>query len=168
MRSYIVTLIKRADKLNQQRTERALGLMSMQGQRVFHAIPVLLHYNHPQLPGYIDECVPHGIHCFQLNDVQTEFVNDLHLTSASPLATPSSLDILAMYTMGSTSSIGQSTSSDLDIWVCVAHTMPSEQRQNLLNKCSMITEWAKSLGVEAEVRCKSLTNSVCTSFNWKQ
>ncbi|MFC3025213.1 class I adenylate cyclase [Vibrio zhugei] len=149
MRSYIVTLIKRADKLNQQRTKRALGLMSMQGQRVFHAIPVLLHYNHAQLPGYIDDHVPYGIHCFQLNDIQSQFVDDLHLTATQPLSEPSSPHILAMYTMGSTSSIGQSTSSDLDIWVCVEHTMPCEQRQSLLNKCSMITEWAKSLGVEA-------------------
>ncbi|MBA1061007.1 adenylate cyclase, partial [Escherichia coli] len=49
----------------------------------------------------------------------------------------------------STSSIGQSTSSDLDIWVCVSAQMSCEARDNLSSKCLLITDWAKSQGVEA-------------------
>ena len=51
--------------------------------------------------------------------------------------------------MGSTSSIGQSTSSDLDIWVCVSPMMSCEDRESLSNKCLLITEWAQNQGVEA-------------------
>ena len=149
MRSYTATLIKRADKLNQQRTERALALMNLQSQRVFHLIPMLLHFNHPQIPGYYDEQVPFGIQNFHFNDVQEQFVSDLHLTASKPLINAEVPDILALYTMGSTSSIGQSTSSDLDIWVCVSSTMRCEARENLGNKCLLITEWAKGQGVEA-------------------
>lgn len=58
-------------------------------------------------------------------------------------------EILGLYTMGSTSSIGQSTSSDLDIWVCVSAHMSCEARENLSSKCLLITDWAKSQGVEA-------------------
>ncbi|MCA2015428.1 class I adenylate cyclase [Vibrio tritonius] len=149
MRSYTATLIKRVDKLNQQRTERALALMNLQSQRVFHLIPMLLHFNHPQIPGYYDDKVPFGIQHFQFNDVQEQFVADLHLTASKPLINADVPDILALYTMGSTSSIGQSTSSDLDIWVCVSSSMPCKERENLGNKCLLITEWAKGQGVEA-------------------
>ena len=51
--------------------------------------------------------------------------------------------------MGSTSSIGQSTSSDLDIWVCVSPDMDGASRDSLTNKCLLITDWAETLGVEA-------------------
>ena len=51
--------------------------------------------------------------------------------------------------MGSTSSIGQSTSSDLDIWVCISPEMDNDQRELLTNKCLLITDWAQSQGVEA-------------------
>ncbi|GAL30028.1 adenylate cyclase [Vibrio variabilis] len=48
--------------------------------------------------------------------------------------------------MGSTSSIGQSTSSDLDIWVCISPEMSTKSREKLSNKCLLITDWAKGLG----------------------
>ncbi|MZI94510.1 class I adenylate cyclase [Vibrio sp. CAIM 722] len=149
MRSYTTTLIQRVDKLNQQRTERALALMNLQSQRVFHLIPLLLHYNHPQIPGYFDAQVPCGIYQFDFNETQQQFVQDLHLTADTPLDPVLNCDILALYTMGSTSSIGQSISSDLDIWVCVSADMSCELRENLSNKCLLITEWAKGQGVEA-------------------
>ena len=49
--------------------------------------------------------------------------------------------------MGSTSSVGQSCSSDLDIWVC-HRPLDSEERQLLQRKCSLLESWAASLGVE--------------------
>jgi adenylate cyclase len=50
--------------------------------------------------------------------------------------------------MGSTSSVGQSCSSDLDIWVCHQSWLDSEERQLLQRKCSLLESWAASLGVE--------------------
>ncbi len=38
---------------------------------------------------------------------------------------------------------------ELDIWVCVSSAMKPEARERLINKCLLITDWAKSLGVEA-------------------
>ncbi|MDW6018384.1 class I adenylate cyclase [Vibrio plantisponsor] len=149
MQAYTQTLIQRLDKLNRQRIQRALALMDLQSQRVFHLIPALFHYNHPLIPGYFSYEVPHGIQCFELNDVQQQFVSDAELTLNQPLKTTEHPEILGLYTMGSTSSIGQSTSSDLDIWVCVSSLMGCEARERLTNKCLLITDWAKSQGVEA-------------------
>ncbi|MGY3571045.1 class I adenylate cyclase [Vibrio paucivorans] len=149
MQAYTKTLIQRLDNLNQQRIERALALMDLQSQRVFHLIPALLHFNHPIIPGYYDSDVPFGVFGLQFNDVQQQFVEDTQLTIGQELESAQAPAILGLYTMGSTSSIGQSTSSDLDIWVCVSPTMTCEQRDSLTNKCLLITDWAKSQGVEA-------------------
>ncbi|WP_428773585.1 class I adenylate cyclase [Vibrio sp.] len=149
MQAYTETLIKRLDDLNRQRCERALALMDLQSQRVFHLIPALLHFNHPTLPGYYDHQVPFGVYGLEYNSVQQQFIDDAQLTIGQPLPTSDRPAILALYTMGSTSSIGQSTTSDLDIWVCISPAMSAEERESLSNKCLLITDWAKSQGVEA-------------------
>ncbi|KAB0300435.1 class I adenylate cyclase [Vibrio fortis] len=149
MQAYTQTLIQRLDNLNQQRIDRALALMDLQSQRVFHLIPALLHYNHPMMPGFYDQQVPFGIRSFTPNEFQKQFVEDTELTLGGKLAETDSPEILGLYTMGSTSSIGQSTSSDLDIWVCVSPDMDGGARDSLTNKCLLITDWAQTLGVEA-------------------
>ncbi len=149
MQAYTQTVIRRLDLLNQQRIERALALMDVQSQQVFHLIPVLLHVNHPAIPAYYCKSVPTGIFGFKPNDLQQQFIDQLLLTQKEPICITESPAILALYTMGSTSSIGQSTSSDLDIWVCVSPQMNSNDRAHLSNKCMQITEWAKGYGVEA-------------------
>ncbi len=149
MQAYTQTLIQRLDDLNQQRIDRALALMDIQSQQVFHLIPALLHFNHPVIPGYLEQDVPAGVFNFSPNDIQQQFIQDTELTIGQALSHSGEPKILGLYTMGSTSSIGQSTSSDLDIWVCVSPSMPCEDREQLTNKCLLITDWAQSQGVEA-------------------
>jgi len=149
LQAYTQTLIQRLDNLNQQRIDRALALMNVQGQRVFNLIPALLHFNHPMMPGYYDQQVPFGIRSFTPNEFQKQFVSDTELTLGGKLTEAAEPAILGLYTMGSTSSIGQSTSSDLDIWVCVSPDMDGASRDSLTNKCLLITDWAETLGVEA-------------------
>ncbi|USD65363.1 class I adenylate cyclase [Vibrio sp. SCSIO 43136] len=149
MQAHIETLIKRLDLLNQQRIDRALALMDMQSQRVFHLLPVLLNYNHPSVPGYYEQQVPFGVFDFSPNPSQQQFIEETERALGEKLTSAPSAGILALYTMGSTSSIGQSTSSDLDIWVCVSPLMSADERSQLTNKCLLITEWAMTFGVEA-------------------
>ncbi|PMH45456.1 adenylate cyclase [Vibrio sp. 10N.286.49.B3] len=149
MQVYTQTLIQRLDSLNQQRIDRALALMDVQSQRVFHLIPVLLHFDHPLIPGFYDKTVPYGIKDIEFNSVQSRFLSDIQKIAGHKLSSLETPNILGLYTMGSTSSIGQSTSSDLDIWVCVPTSMPLDERANLSNKCLLITDWAKTQGVEA-------------------
>ncbi|HCG7309786.1 TPA: class I adenylate cyclase [Vibrio parahaemolyticus] len=149
MQAYTYTIIQRLDNLNQQRIDRALALMDSQSQQVFHLIPALLNYNHPVIPGYYDADVPYGVHGLELNPIQQQFIGDIQLAIGQPLKTAEKPAILGLYTMGSTSSIGQSTSSDLDIWVCISPEMDCDERELLTNKCLLITDWAQSQGVEA-------------------
>ena len=108
-------LIARADAINQIKMERALEAMNEAGRRMLSMLPVLLHYHHPHLPGYISGEVPYGIANFQPDAAQRKFLFTQCGHTTEPEVTESCLS--AVYTMGSTSSIGQSITSDLDIWV---------------------------------------------------
>ncbi|WP_043157606.1 class I adenylate cyclase [Aeromonas diversa] len=149
MLANLETLVRRYDELNWLKTERALGIMSRYGQQVFHLLPVLLHFNHPLLPGYVSGRVPHGICNFIPNDQQQAFIDDICLTAhCTGGLTTTELSILGLYTMGSTSSIGQCCHSDLDVWVCHSAGLDSERLEMLEHKCLLLSRWAEQRGAE--------------------
>ncbi len=49
---------------------------------------------------------------------------------------------------GSTSSIGQSHCSDIDIWVCHQSWLDQDERARLQRKCLLIEQWAGELGID--------------------
>ncbi|PKE28240.1 class I adenylate cyclase [Rahnella sp. AA] len=147
---YIETLKQRLDAINQLRVDRALAAMGPAFQQVYQLLPVFLHQHHPLMPGYLEGKVPHGICIFTPDESQTNYLTDLEEKWGSPLEllAKGELPITGVYSMGSTSSIGQSQSSDLDIWVCHQSWLDNEERNRLQLKCSLLEKWAASLGVE--------------------
>lgn len=143
------TLMARYDAITQIRTERALEAMSQHGQQLFELLPVLFHFNHPLLPGYVSGEVPHGIASFVLSARQQEFVDDICIaTNCHGGIVAHERSILGLYSMGSTSSIGQCCHSDLDIWVCHSHEIETERLELLEHKCLLISKLAENRGVE--------------------
>ena len=147
---YIETLKQRLDAINQLRVDRALAAMKPAFQRVYSLLPTLLHHHHPLMPGYLNGNVPHGICLYTPDETQQDYLNDLEDKWGSPFDKPASgeLPITGVYSMGSTSSIGQSCSSDLDICVCHQSWLDNEERTRLQQKCSLLEKWAASMGVE--------------------
>jgi len=146
-------LKQRQEDLNRQRIERALTLMPRQSAQVFRLVPVLLHYNHPLLPGYVDGDVPTGISQFTPDGLQQQFVDDLLCMAREkglpqrPADAPQA-NILGLYAMGSTSSVGQCGESDLDIWVCHRPDLPAKRRALLERKCLLLSKWAEGKATE--------------------
>ena len=147
---YIETLKQRLDAINQLRVDRALAAMGPAFQQVYSLLPTLLHYHHPLMPGYLDGNVPRGICLYTPDETQRHYLEELELHRGMQTQEPpkGELPITGVYSMGSTSSVGQSCSSDLDIWVCHQAWLDSEERQLLQRKCSLLESWAASLGVE--------------------
>lgn len=147
---YIETLKQRLDAINQLRVDRALAAMGPAFQQVYSLLPTLLHYHHPLMPGYLDGNVPRGICLYTPDETQRHYLDELELNRGMLAKEPpkGELPITGLYSMGSTSSVGQSCSSDLDIWVCHQSWLDSEERQLLQRKCSLLESWAASLGVE--------------------
>lgn len=151
LQNYVDQQLERLNDFNRVRLERARSAMHSQAVNIFNVLPVLLHFNHPAVPGYLERSVVHGISDFSLSDIQQDFVNDCALalnTVAPEKPTSQNFPIKGMFSMGSTASMGQSLTSDLDIWVCVQQWVSEEERTMLDAKCSLISDWAMTQGVE--------------------
>lgn len=136
-------------ELNRTRIVRAMDAMSDNGRSLFDMVPVLLNYNHPLIPCYMEGNVPHGIYNFEPNEKQNNFLESLRSASGNfDGFTTKDESILALYCMGSTSSVGQGPRSDIDYWVCVSQYIGSERISILEKKCEFITQMALSRGVE--------------------
>nr|MDQ6119752.1 hypothetical protein [Klebsiella pneumoniae subsp. pneumoniae] len=111
--------------------DRALAAMGPAFQQVYSLLPTLLHYHHPLMPGYLDGNVPRGICLYTPDETQRHYLEELELHRGMQTQEPpkGELPITGVYSMGSTSSVGQSCSSDLDIWVCHQAWLDSEERR---------------------------------------
>lgn len=147
---YIETLKQRLDAINQLRVNRALATMGPDFQRVYSLLPILLHFHHPILPGYMDGNVPHGICFYSPDKTQCFWFEDIDRQIGAVKETLDSREqpITGVYSMGSTSSIGQNVNSDLDIWVCHQPWLDNKERAQLQCKCHLLEQWATRQGVD--------------------
>ncbi|MCX8661837.1 class I adenylate cyclase [Gilliamella sp. B2911] len=137
---------KELDDLAILKHERAQSGMSLEFQCVFSLLPVLFHFNHPNLPGYAGEETPLGIAYYQpSNEIVEQLKNEFNFSEVNK---KNHANISALYSMGSTCSIGQSTSSDLDIWICIENSLSDVKKQALIKKCRLIETWAEDLGIK--------------------
>ncbi|GLS92658.1 adenylate cyclase [Psychromonas marina] len=144
----IIRLREKAMKFNRLRIQSAQVLMGKDELNVFQSFPLLFHFNLPTLPGYIDnDEMPVRICQFELTEHTQSLLNNFFHTEL-PTQESKTCDILGLYAMGSTSSIGQSSESDLDVWICYPHQLDSERVKLLEEKSWLISHWADSFGVE--------------------
>ena len=134
-----------ADKVNQQRLERAYALLSPHAQKLLDVLPVLFHFNAPQLPGYIDGNVPSHIHHFGEEDyaaICIDFKFDYKKVTVEPSL------LLGVYSMGSLGSFAWQPQSDIDIWIVHIDELTPEQCELLLQKSRLIEEYFAEYGVD--------------------
>lgn len=145
----IETLKQRLDAINQLRIDRAIETMGPASRYVYSLLPVLLHYHLPELPGYETGPVPQGISFFSPNETQQQLLASLvKEVPKSDTAKLSDAPISGLYSMGSTSSVGQNGISDLDLWVCHPAWLDLQERQALQRKCQRLQQWAALQGIE--------------------
>ena len=124
------------------------GLQSKQ-QQCFDLLPLLFHVNRDSLPGFVSHNdTPTSIANYHPNDSILKLAQTLtrgQVSNRLQLAKP---QISALYLMGSSGSIGQSTTSDLDIWVCYDSSLSDHQVQLLEQKSLLISAWANDFNLE--------------------
>ncbi|MCU9999142.1 class I adenylate cyclase [[Pasteurella] aerogenes] len=141
--------------LDNLRFERTLSGSSAEFQQVFQLITLLLHINHPALPGYIEKA-PQGIADFNLSPYQKNYLTSkLSTAELVPLqreigekSDRTLAAILGVYVMGSVASVSQTSMSDLDIWVCQRDGLCHEERELLKQKQTVLQQWAMALGID--------------------
>jgi len=135
-------------RFNQQRFEFALSGMAPEAQDIYRLIPLLFHYNLPALPGYVADEVASGIEQFAINKNQLTLLDSIFGLAPPDELIPHCKQLIGIYSMGSTSSLGQSSDSDLDIWICHDEQLSTAQLEQLEEKCTLISAWAESKQVE--------------------
>ncbi len=135
--------------LNKGRFAIARQIMTKNVRDVLDLVPILLHYNHPSIPGYKKDGCPNGIDFFTLNEFQRNY---LKVRGIDPdIKVETHWPIYGLYAMGSTSSIAQGQKSDLDIWVCVSKDLPQKEYNQLADKCKFISSFSKALGADVNL-----------------
>lgn len=137
-------------RYNKARIERAMALMPEHKRPLFHALPFLLHINHPDFPGFVDDPrVPFGISNYSFRTVVAEALQQMFPHKKALLDDikqiwPKQRHIDALVLMGSIGSIAQTEASDFDYWVCLdgQHLEPA-QLLLLEKKLRRIEAWAE-------------------------
>ncbi|MDR1606827.1 MAG: class I adenylate cyclase [Deltaproteobacteria bacterium] len=120
---------------------RDLRAMATPGfRRTFDLTPTLIHYNHPDLPGYIETPnAPHGL-LFYEEWLKRGQIEEKGPWVGSKVERPV-VECLAL--IGSSGTVGQTAESDLDYWVCYNPALLNGERLAWFKiKLAAITKWA--------------------------
>ena len=146
-RTTLTALKKRFYHINDKRLSLTLSALT-ERQRVFPQIlPLLIHVNHPLLPGYLSKETPCGLANFTPSKEQLKVAQSI--AKSFRYKKENRQSIKAIFLMGSTGTIAQSGKSDLDIWVCHDSVLSTEEVEGLQRKVNLIQKWGKELGLES-------------------
>jgi len=133
------------------RLERVRAVLSDRHRLFLDLLPLLLHANHPALPGYVSQQTPCGINGYVPRNETLELAKRVARSFHCQRRAAPEARINAVYLMGSTGTIGQSDASDLDIWICYPEHLDQESLALLQRKTSLISRWAAELDLEAHL-----------------
>jgi len=145
------TGVRAFNHYNRYKKEILLKNDPVGGEAILKLVPVLLHINHPDLPGYVqDEACPCGIKAMKWN---TESIKTLENFLSTRVKftniqdyLPLHRDIEGIFTIGSVGSVGQTRDSDYDIWVVMDASAIGDARLHLLEtKVKRLQHWVKTL-----------------------
>lgn len=156
--------------LNSTRLDRTREAIGIRQQLFLDVLPLLLHVNHPMLPGYQGSDTPSGIPYFKPDTIQISAAKMIARSfEIKKNLAHKELSIDSIFMMGSVGTIAHSERSDFDIWVCHKSKLQQEDLEKLERKCEEISRWAdRELNVEAHffsVAADSATNSQAGSMS---
>ncbi|MFT5520364.1 MAG: adenylate cyclase class 1 [Enterobacterales bacterium] len=148
-RKKMADIKKRFVRLNKQRLQRMRKSIPDHQRDFSDVITLAIHENHPILPGYVNKDVPCGISDYTPGKIAIRAVKRIAKSFTLKKRAQMRREILSIFIMGSAGTIGHSGESDLDIWVCHRKGLDKESLALLQKKLTLITQWAKPLGLEA-------------------
>jgi adenylate cyclase class 1 len=145
------TIRQRFQRLHRERLRRIREELRPSQQEFLDLLPLLFHINHPMLPGYVNSETPTGIPDFSPNRQALDAAKKLSRSFAYKKRAQRLYHIHGVYLMGSTGTIGQSSSSDFDLWLCHDPTLNENQRKHLQQKIALIEKSAAELDLELHI-----------------
>lgn len=135
-------------RLSEHRLARMLDTFNMEQADCIRLIPMLFHVNHPMLPGYVNKQTPCGIPNYFPSELEKKIAKTVSRSFEFKQRAYRQFDISALYLMGSTGTLAQSTRSDLDLWVCLASKLPESSKSALKKKTLLINQWMLKKSIE--------------------
>jgi adenylate cyclase class 1 len=145
------TIRQRFQRLHRERLRRIREELRPSQQEFLDLLPLLLHINHPMLPGFVTSETPIGIPDYSPSRHALEAAKKLSRSFEYKKRAQRQYHILGVYLMGSTGTIGQSSSSDFDLWLCHDPALSESQRKLLQQKIALIEAYADELDLELHV-----------------
>jgi adenylate cyclase class 1 len=147
-RKTLKKLTARFMEVNQARLDRARATLPGKQRLFLDLLPLLLHVNHPMLPGYVSHQTPCGVSDYLPRKL--DLLKARRLSRSFTYKREPTVDcrIHSIFLMGSCGTIGQSDHSDIDLWVCYPSELADAQLAELRRKTELISAWAGQLGLE--------------------
>ena len=153
---------------NRRRLEMLEDALTTLKWKAFSAIPALLHFNHPFLPGCEDGLSPHGF-------IRPSFVTDTFHRAGeffpelrSKTAPPRKSQLLGLYAMGSVGTVFFTSASDIDFWVILdSKSFQKPERGRLERKLRAVEKWAiDTAGLEIHFYVHELSEIQRATFSY--
>ncbi len=136
-------------QLNQVRLGRTRASLGTRQQLVLDLLPLLFAVNHPLLPGFSGSDTPCGISNYRPSKILLQSARRIARSFEPPYIPPNApRAIHSLLLMGSCGSIGHSSDSDLDIWICHDPGLSAQACAKLAAKAEGISFWAASWQLE--------------------
>lgn len=139
---------KRFLSINSKRLVRMRDALARRHRQILDALPILLHCNHPMMPGFVSLQTPHNISNFSPSKKDIQAGRTIARSFTYTLEPDAISAIRSIFVMGSTGTIAQSGHSDLDIWLCCEDNLTKNQRDELERKAKKISTWAEEANLE--------------------
>ena len=150
-RKELLKIRRRFAAVHRERLRRIEGELLPFQRDLITLLPLLFHINHPTLPGFVGSNTPAGIPDFTPGKNLLRVARKLSRSFAYKKRAKRRYPIQALYLMGSTGSIAQTSGSDFDLWLCRDPKLTPGPLKALGAKAAKIEKWAQDFGLELHV-----------------
>jgi adenylate cyclase class 1 len=148
-RKQLKRIVGRFLALRDTRLRRIRATLTHEQRSFFDLLPLLWHVNHPMLPGFVSSQTPAGLIGYRPNREQIllarRYLRGFRDDRRQQRETP----ILGLYLMGSMGSLGQTSDSDMDFWLCHDGAVDARGRELLRLKAELLEQRAAAIGLHA-------------------
>jgi len=134
--------------LNQARIDRTVDIMPSRHKALLNIIPLLFHVNDTSLCGYVDEKTPAGISMYVPDDAVIFEAKKNYRGFEFRRQMQRTVDIEAIFLMGSCGTVAFNAKSDFDIWLCYKPDLDRSRLKRLQKKARLIEKWFDSIEME--------------------
>ncbi|WP_347986325.1 class I adenylate cyclase [Methylomonas sp. AM2-LC] len=145
----LLAITQRFKYFNFCRLQRLQEFLQPKQYEFLQLLPLLLHINHPLLPGFVSSSTPQGISGYHPDKLTLSIARQFSRSFDYKPQLSKKPQLYSVFLMGSVGSMAFSKHSDIDIWLCHQPDLNAVELDLLTGKLQELEKWAASLKIEA-------------------